>query len=57
MTADGKPGRPKSPPEKFYRRVTIRMTEEQLAEIKRRAAQAGVSYNQYIRDCALKAQN
>jgi len=34
-------------------RVTIRLSPAELAEIKRLAAEAGMSYNEYMRRCAL----
>ena len=38
-------------------RVTIRLSPAELARIKELAAQAGVSYNEYMRLCALQPTN
>jgi predicted DNA binding CopG/RHH family protein len=38
-------------------RVTIRLSPAELARIKELAAQAGVSYNEYMRRCALHPTN
>jgi len=35
-------------------RVTIRLSPAELARIKELAAQAGLSYNEYMRRCALQ---